>query len=196
MNDQRINPLNIIKRLPMENLAALGEKAAREQLEKQSRWNSLTEREQQLVLLGAGMGAKEGWKHHASQLVLDRQTEIDCPLEALSAESPEQDEVDMNQTAIRDGHVNPIQSSIEWLIDQGFDKKQATNICRAIRADCPEKLWEDAPAWIEWCGKIKREYDCIVQLAAMGIIYVEIGPGGVEDDLRIGLKNEVEIEEN
>lgn len=84
--------------------------------------------------------------------------------------------------------TNPVKASIDWLIEQGFDEDQATNICRAIRADSPEKLWEDAPAWIEWCGKIKREHDCIVQLAAMGLIYVEIGPGGVEDDLRIGLK--------
>ncbi len=84
---------------------------------------------------------------------------------------------------------NPIESSIDWLVEQGFDHEQARNLCRAIRADSPEKLWQDAPVWLEWCGKIKREHDCIVMLAAMGLIYVEIGPGGIED-LRMGLKDE------
>ena len=89
---------------------------------------------------------------------------------------------------------NPIAQSIEWLVGQGFDKEQATNICRAIQAETPEKLWEDAPAWIEWCGKVKRDHDCIVMFAAMGLITVQIGPGGVEDDLRMKLKDGIEIE--
>ncbi|MCX8016496.1 MAG: hypothetical protein N2690_01140 [Rhodocyclaceae bacterium] len=87
---------------------------------------------------------------------------------------------------------NPITQSIEWLVSQGFDKEQAKNICQAILADTPEKLWEDAPAWIEWCGKIKRSHDCIVMLAAMGLVTVEIGPNGVEDDLRMKLKDGIE----
>ena len=82
---------------------------------------------------------------------------------------------------------NPITASTDWLVEQGFDRKQAANICRAIRADTPEKLWEDAPAWIEWCGKVKRDYDCVVMLAAMGLTTVRIGPGGVENDLRMSL---------
>ena len=90
---------------------------------------------------------------------------------------------------------NPIKQSIAWLVEQGFDEKQATNLCRAIHAETPEKLWEDAPAWLEWCGKIKREHDCIVMLAAMGVITVQIGPGGVEDDLRMKLIDGIEIEE-
>lgn len=88
---------------------------------------------------------------------------------------------------------NPISASIDWLIDQGFDRKQATNICKAINADNPEKLWEDAPAWIEWCGKVKRVHDCIVMLAAMGLTTVRIGPGGVENDLRMGLVKGIEL---
>lgn len=82
---------------------------------------------------------------------------------------------------------NPIMASIDWLVAQGFDCKQATNICKAIKADSPEKLWEDAPAWIEWCGKVKRDHDCIVMLAAMGLTTVRIGPGGVVNDLRMAL---------
>ena len=88
---------------------------------------------------------------------------------------------------------NPIAASIDWLIDQGFDRKQATNICKAIKADSAEKLLEDAPAWIEWCGKVKRDHDCIVMLAAMGLTTVRIGPGGVENDLRMGLVKGIEL---
>jgi len=88
---------------------------------------------------------------------------------------------------------NPITQSIDWLMKQGFDKRQATNICQAIRAETPGKLWEDAPAWIEWCGKIKREHDCIVMFAALGLITVQIGPGGVEDDLRMKLIDGIEL---
>ena len=35
---------------------------------------------------------------------------------------------------------NPIAASIDWLVEQGFDRKQATNICKAIKADSPEAL--------------------------------------------------------
>ena len=35
---------------------------------------------------------------------------------------------------------NPITASIDWLVGKGFDRKQAVNICRAIKADTPEKL--------------------------------------------------------
>lgn len=85
---------------------------------------------------------------------------------------------------------NPIEQSINWLIEQGFDRNQSTNLCRAIYAATPEKLWQDAPVWLEWCGKVKREHDCVVMLAAMGTINVELGPGGIED-LRIKLKDEI-----
>ncbi len=51
---------------------------------------------------------------------------------------------------------NPITASIDWLVGQGFDRKQAANICRAIKADTPEKLWQDAPAWIEWSSGVAR----------------------------------------
>lgn len=57
---------------------------------------------------------------------------------------------------------NPIAASIDWLIDQGFDRKQATNICKAIKADSPDKTT------------------------------VQIGPGGVENDLRMRLMDGVD----
>ncbi len=89
---------------------------------------------------------------------------------------------------------NPITASINWLVDQGFDRKQAANICRAIKADTPEKLWEDAPAWIEWCGKVKRDHDWVVRLDARGLTTVQIGPGGVENDLRMSLAEGVDLQ--
>ena len=90
---------------------------------------------------------------------------------------------------------NPIKQSIAWLVEQGFDEKQAQNLCRAIHAETPEQLWEAAPAWLEWCGKIKRAHDGIVMLAAMGVVTVQFGPGGVEDDIRLKLVDGIEIEE-
>ncbi len=68
--------------------------------------------------------------------------------------------------------MNPIEASIDWLCDQGFSRKEATNIVRAIKAESPEELWENAPKWIEWCGKIKKEHDGIVMLVAQGFINV------------------------
>lgn len=88
---------------------------------------------------------------------------------------------------------NPIQAAIKWLIEKGFDEKQAENICRSIKAKSPEQLWEDAPAWIEWCGHIKQTYECIVMLAATGMLEVELGPKGItygEEDILIGLKSD------
>ncbi len=68
--------------------------------------------------------------------------------------------------------TNPISASINWLCDQGFTRTEATNIVRAIKAESPEVLWENAPKWIEWCGKIKKEHDGLVMLVAQGFINV------------------------
>lgn len=83
--------------------------------------------------------------------------------------------------------TNPIQASIEWLVEHGFTDSEAKNLCAAIRADTPEELLQNAGAWLEWCGKIKREHDCIVMLAASGMIRVSFGDGGAPDDMRIEL---------
>lgn len=76
---------------------------------------------------------------------------------------------------------DPIKASVEWLKSRGFNDDEAKNICSAIRASSAEKLWEDAPQWIEWCGEVRRNYECIVDLAAKGIIRVELSDKGIED---------------
>ncbi len=68
--------------------------------------------------------------------------------------------------------TNPITASIEWLCNQGFSQKEATNLVKALRAESQEELWNNAPKWIEWCGKVKKEHDCIVMLVAQGFIHV------------------------
>ena len=47
---------------------------------------------------------------------------------------------------------------------------------------------------VEWCGKVKRDHDCVVMLAAMGLTTVGIGPGGVENDLRMSLAAGVDLQ--
>ncbi|CAK0780951.1 hypothetical protein CCP4SC76_7640020 [Gammaproteobacteria bacterium] len=69
-------------------------------------------------------------------------------------------------------HENPVTRSIKWLQDQGFSEKEATNLVRTVRSDSPERLWKDAPDWIEWCGKIKREHDCAIMLAAHVLVAI------------------------
>lgn len=83
--------------------------------------------------------------------------------------------------------INPVHASIAWLVDMGFTEQEARNLCKAIRADSPEKLMRHAGAWLEWCGKIKREHDCIVMLAASGMLRVSFGDGGAPDDMRVEL---------
>ncbi len=67
---------------------------------------------------------------------------------------------------------DPIESSIAWLCEHGFEEKEAKNIFNALRADSPEQLWEDYPKWLEWCGKLKQEYEGIVMMAAKGVMNV------------------------
>jgi hypothetical protein len=86
---------------------------------------------------------------------------------------------------------NPIEASIKYLEECGFTNTEAKNLCGAIRADSPEKLWEDAPAWIEWCAKVHFDYHCIVSLAATGALVVELGPGGI-DELNVSLRTKPE----
>jgi hypothetical protein len=76
---------------------------------------------------------------------------------------------------------NPIESAVQYLVSYGFTDTEAKNICRAIHDETPEALWERAPVWIDWCAEVKRDYECIVSLAAQGIICVQLGPGGIDD---------------
>lgn len=85
---------------------------------------------------------------------------------------------------------NPIKESIKWLKEFGFTEEEAKNICSAIRADNAEKLWRDAPEWIEWCAKIKHDYETVVKMAAMGIITVELGES--INNLKVSLRKDEE----
>ena len=84
---------------------------------------------------------------------------------------------------------NPIEACIDWLAARGFNREEAANLCCAVRAEIPERLWQDVAAWLAWCVEIRLKHDIVV-LAANGVVCVEIGPGGIED-LRIMLKDGV-----
>lgn len=70
--------------------------------------------------------------------------------------------------------MNPVKESIRWLTEAGWSEKEALNIVCALRGKSPEALLETTPIWLEWCGEIKRNHDCIEQLAAIGIVTVEL----------------------
>lgn len=70
--------------------------------------------------------------------------------------------------------MNPVKESIVWLVEMGWTKTQAENIVSALRGKSPEALWDAAPRWIEWAGEMRRAYECILQLAAMGVLTVEL----------------------
>jgi hypothetical protein len=73
---------------------------------------------------------------------------------------------------------NPIAQSIDWLVECGWDRKQATNLAAAIKADSPEKLWEVAPLWLEHCGESMRYVTAMLGSVAMGLIEVTQGENG------------------
>ena len=70
--------------------------------------------------------------------------------------------------------MNPVKESIRWLTEMGWTEKEAQNIAGALRGKTPEALWEAAPRWLEWAGEMKRSHECILQLAAMGLLTVEL----------------------
>lgn len=67
---------------------------------------------------------------------------------------------------------NPIEASIEYLIESGWEREQAVNLCRAIKADSPEKLWGLAPQWIEHCGESMRYVRDMLGVVAHGLVDV------------------------
>lgn len=73
---------------------------------------------------------------------------------------------------------NPITQSIDWLVECGWDKEQATNLAAAIKADTPEKLWEVAPLWLEHCGDSMKYVNDMLGSVAMGLIEVTQGADG------------------
>ena len=56
----------------------------------------------------------------------------------------------------------------------GWTEKEAQHIAGALRGKTQEALWEAAPLWLEWAGEMKRSHECILQLAAMGLLTVEL----------------------
>lgn len=70
--------------------------------------------------------------------------------------------------------MNPVKESIRWLTEMGWTEKEAQNIAGALRGKTQEALWEAAPLWLEWAGEMKRSHECILQLAAMGLLTVEL----------------------
>lgn len=70
--------------------------------------------------------------------------------------------------------MNPVKESIRWLTEMGWTEKEARNIAGALRGKTQEALWEAAPLWLEWAGEMRRSYECILQLAAMGLLTVEL----------------------
>ena len=70
--------------------------------------------------------------------------------------------------------MNPVKESIRWLTEMGWTEKEAQNIAGALRGKTREALWEAAPLWLEWAGEMRRSYECILQLAAMGLLTVEL----------------------
>ena len=73
---------------------------------------------------------------------------------------------------------NPITQSIDWLVECGWTKEQATNLAGAIKADTPEKLWEVAPLWLEHCGDSMKYVNDMLGSVAMGLIEVTQGKDG------------------
>jgi hypothetical protein len=70
---------------------------------------------------------------------------------------------------------NPITASIDYLIDCGWSKEQATNLCKAIHSKSGEHLWEIAPEWIQHCGECKKYVDGLLGTVATGLVNVTKG---------------------
>ena len=72
--------------------------------------------------------------------------------------------------------INPVNKSIEYLVDCGWTKAEAENLCAAIKSDkSGEHLWEIAPKWIEHCGEAKKYVESMLGLVAQGLINVTEG---------------------
>ncbi len=72
--------------------------------------------------------------------------------------------------------TNPIKKSIDYLVECGWTKAEAENLCAAITSDkSGEHLWEIAPKWIEHCGDVKTYVESMLGLVAQGLISVSEG---------------------
>jgi hypothetical protein len=75
-------------------------------------------------------------------------------------------------------NMNPIEESIEYLINCGYTEDQAKNLISALQADTPEILWDIAPKWIEHVGEHKKYQHCILDLVAMQMMTVSLDEKG------------------
>ena len=73
---------------------------------------------------------------------------------------------------------NPIEQSIEYLIECGWDREQAVNLIAAITDESGERLWEVAPKWIEHCGEKMMYVRGMLGTVATGLITVTQGKDG------------------
>lgn len=67
---------------------------------------------------------------------------------------------------------NPITRSLEWLVECGWTKEEATHLISAIQDESAERLWEIAPKWIEHCGYCMKYTQGMLGVVAMGLIRV------------------------
>jgi hypothetical protein len=73
--------------------------------------------------------------------------------------------------------TSPIEQSIDYLVECGWDREQAVNLVAAINADSAEKLWEIAPLWLDHCGE-SMKYINLMGSVATGLITVTQGKDG------------------
>lgn len=73
---------------------------------------------------------------------------------------------------------NPIEASIEYLVDCGWTEDQAKNLIRAIHDKSGERLWEMAPKWIEHCGECMKYVNGMLGTVALGLVKVSRGEEG------------------
>lgn len=75
--------------------------------------------------------------------------------------------------------TDPIQGSIDYLVECGWSKEQAKNLCRAIKSDkSAEHLWEVAPKWIEHCGESMKYVHAMLGVVATGVVDVHLSDDG------------------
>lgn len=89
---------------------------------------------------------------------------------------------------------NPIQASVDYLVDCGWTEQEAKNLIRAIHDKDPERLWEVAPLWIEHCGECMKYVSGLLGTVATGLVNVRRGDDGewliglTEKGLAVGKK--------
>lgn len=66
---------------------------------------------------------------------------------------------------------NPIDASIDYLIESGWTKDEAKKLLGALFSNDAQDLWEFAPDWIELVGEAKRQM-ALFEVVARGLANV------------------------